>query len=128
MYVEDSECWSAVPGFEHYEANRLGTIRRKETGYILKSFRRKHAGTRYVRLYTAPGEARERSVASVVWAAFFKRWPDRGTYVCHEDGDLNNNHLDNLFLGTRVDVRKTQRRRDDIIWSQFLAEGGLANG
>lgn len=128
MYVEDSEHWSTVPGFEHYEANRLGVIKRKETGFILKPFRRKRGSTRYVRLYTTPGEARERSVASVVWAAFYKRWPDKGLYVCHADGDLDNNSLDNLFLGDRADVRRNQRRRDDIIWSQFLAEGGLANG
>lgn len=128
MYVEDSDYWSTVPGFEHYEVNRLGVIKRKETGYILKPFKRKYGTTRYVRLYTTPGEARERSVASVVWAAFYKRWPDKGVYVCHADGDTSNNSLDNLFLGTRVDVINTRRRRDDIIWSQFLAEGGLANG
>lgn len=128
MYVKDSEYWAIVPGFEHYEVNRLGMIKRKETGYILKPFKRRYGATRYVRLYTAPGEAKERSVASVVWAAFYKRWPDKGVYVCHADGNLENNSLENLFLGTRVDVRNTQRRRDDIIWSQFLAEGGLANG
>ena len=125
MYVEDSECWSTVPGFEHYEANRLGQIKRKETGFILKPFKRRHSTSRYVRLYTTPGEARERSVASVVWAAFYKRWPDKGSYVCHADGDLENNSLDNLFLGTRADVRNTQRRRDDLIWAKILEEGGL---
>ena len=128
MYVEDSEYWTTVPGFEHYEVNRLGAIKRKETGFILKPFKRKYGATRYVRLYTSPGVARERSVASVVWAAFYKRWPDKGLYVCHADGNLENNSLENLFLGTRVEVRNTQRRRDDIIWSQFLEEGGLANG
>ena len=125
MYVEDSEYWSTVPGFEHYEANRLGQIKRKETGLILKPFKRRHSTSRYVRLYTTPGEARERSVASVVWAAFYKRWPDKGSYVCHADGDLENNSIDNLFLGTRSDVRKTQRRRDDVIWAKILEEGGL---
>ena len=125
MYVEDSECWSTVPGFEHYEANRLGMIKRKDTGFILKPFKRRHSTSRYVRLYTTPGEARERSVASVVWAAFYKRWPDKGLYVCHADGDLENNSIDNLFLGTRSDVRKTQRRRDDVIWAKILEEGGL---
>jgi hypothetical protein len=124
MYVEDSENWATVPGFAHYEANRLGTIRRKDTGVTLRPFKRK-GKSRYVRLYTTPGEARERSVASVIWAAFYKRWPDRGLYVCHSDGDLDNNSLDNLFLGTRSDVRKTQRRRDDIIWAQLLEEGEL---
>ena len=125
MYVEDSEYWSTVPGFEHYEANRLGQIKRKDTGLILKPFKRQHSSSRYVRLYTTPGEARERSAASVVWAAFYKRWPDEGLYVCHADGDLENNSIDNLFLGTRSDVRKTQRRRDDIIWAQLQEEGEL---
>lgn len=125
MYVDDSERWSTVPEFEHYEANRLGMIKRKETGLILKPFRRRKSTSRYVRLYTTPGVARERSVASVVWAAFYKRWPDKGLYVCHADGDLENNSIDNLFLGTRSDVNKNQRRRDDVIWAKILEEGGL---
>lgn len=125
MYKEYADIWADVPGFNHYEANRLGMIRRKDTGVILKPFKRRHGTSRYVRLYTTPGEARERSAASVVWAAFYKRWPDGGLYVCHADGDLENNSLDNLFLGTRSDVRKTQRRRDDRIWAQLLEEGEL---
>ena len=125
MFVEDFENWSTVPGFPHYEANRLGAIKRKDSGVILKPFKRRYSTTRYVRLYTTPGEARERSVASVIWAAFYKRWPDRGCYVCHADGDLENNSIDNLFLGTRSDVRKTQRRRDDLIWAQLQEEGEL---
>lgn len=124
MYEEYSDIWADVPGFNHYEANRLGTIRRKDTGIILRPFKRR-GNSRYVRLYTTPGEARERSVASVIWAAFCKRWPDRGLCVCHADGDLENNSLDNLFLGNRSDVRKTQRRRDDIIWAQLQEEGEL---
>ena len=125
MYVEDSEYWSTIPGFEHYEANRLGQIKRKDTGFILKPFKRRYGATRYVRLYTTPGVARERSVASVVWAAFYKRWPDKGLYVCHADGDLENNSIDNLFLGTRSVVSKNRRRRDDVIWAKILEEGGL---
>lgn len=127
MYKAYADIWAVVPGFPRYEVNRLGVVRVVGTGHILKPFLRR-SKTRYVRLYKAPRKPVEKTLASVVWAAFFKRWPDRGTYVCHTDGDLNNNNLDNLFLGTREDVRKTQRRRDDIIWSQFLEEGGLANG
>ena len=125
MYVEDAECWSTIPGFEHYEANRLGMIKRKETGFILKPFKRRYGATRYVRLYTTPGVAREHSVASAVWAAFYKRWPDKGLYVCHADGDLENNSIDNLFLGTRSVAAMNQRRRDDVIWAKILEEGGL---
>ena len=125
MYVEDSEYWSTVPGFEHYEANRLGQIKRKDTGFILKPFKRKYGATRYVRLYTTPGVARERSVASVVWAAIYKRGPDKGLFVCHADGDLENNSIDNLFLGTRSVATMNRRRRDDVIWAKILEEGGL---
>lgn len=124
MYKEYADIWADVPGFNHYEANRSGIVRRKDTGVTLRPFKRK-SNTLYVRLYTTPGEARERSVASVIWAAFYKRWPDGGLYVCHADGDLENNSLENLFLGNRSDVRKTRRRRDDIIWAQLLEEGEL---
>lgn len=123
MYVEDSENWATVPGFPHYKANRLGTIQRVDTGKILKPFTRR-GGTQYVRLYSTPGEAREKSVASVVWAAFYKRWPT-GSYVCHLDGDITNNELDNLFRGSRADSRNTRRRKDDIIWNRLVEEGEL---
>ena len=124
MYVEDAENWATVPGFPHYKANRLGMIQRVDTGNILKPFARRRTSTQYVRLYTTPGEAREKSVASVVWAAFYKRWPT-GSYVCHLDGDIANNKLDNLFRGSRADALKSQRRRDDIIWARLLEEGEL---
>ena len=124
MYKKYADIWADVPGFNRYEANRSGIVRRKDSGVTLRPFKRK-SNTLYVRLYTTPGEARECSVASVIWAAFYKRWPDRGLYVCHTDGDLENNSLENLFLGNRSDVRKTRRRRDDIIWAQLLEEGEL---
>lgn len=127
MYKEYANIWAEVPGFPRYEVNRLGDVRSVRTGRIVKPFLRR-SKTLYVRLYQTPRNPVEKTLASVVWAAFFKRWPDRGMYVCHADGNLENNNLDNLFIGTRGDVRKTQRRRDDIIWSQFLEEGGLANG
>ena len=127
MYKAYSDIWATVPDFPRYEVNRLGVVRVVDTGRVIKPILRQ-SKTLYVRLHQSPRKPVEKTLASVVWAAFFRRWPDRGTYVCHADGDLNNNNLDNLFLGTRGDVRNTQRRRDDIIWSQFLEEGGLANG
>lgn len=127
MYKSYADIWAIVPDFPRYEVNRLGVVRVVDTCRVIKSIRRR-SNTLYVRLYQTPRKPVEKTLASVVWAAFFKRWPDRGMYVCHKDGDVNNNNLDNLFLGTRGDVRKTQRRRDDLIWSQFLEEGGLANG
>lgn len=127
MYKAYEDIWATVLDFPRYEVNRLGTVRVVDTGHVIKPIRRR-SKTLYVRLYRTPRKPVEKTLASVVWAAFFGRWPDRGLYVCHTDGNLENNNLDNLFLGSLGDVRKTQRRRDDIIWSQFLEEGGLANG
>lgn len=127
MYKSYADIWATVPDFPRYEVNRLGMVRAVDTGHVLKPIRRR-SKTLYVRLYQTPQKPVEKTLASVVWASFFNRWPDRGLYVCHADGDLDNNSLDNLFLGSLSDVQKTQRRRDDIIWSQFLEEGGLANG
>lgn len=127
MYKEYVNVWATVPGFPRYEVNRLGVVRVVDTGYTIKPFRRR-GNTLYVRLFKATRRPKEKTLASVVWAAFFKRWPDRGLYVCHADGDLSNNSLDNLFLGTRADVCRTQRRRDDIIWERLLAEGELVHG
>lgn len=127
MYREYADIWASVPGFPRYEANRLGVVRNVDTGRVIKPIRRR-GNTQYVRLFNVTQRPAEKTLASVVWAAFFKRWPDRGMYVCHADGDLNNNCLDNLFLGCLGDVRKTQRRRDDIIWERLLAEGELVHG
>ena len=124
MYKSYADIWATVPGFPRYEVNRLGVVRIVNTGRTLKPIRRR-GNTLYVRLFNTTRRPAEKTLASVVWASFYKRWPDRGTYVCHTDGDLNNNSLDNLFLGTRDDVHKTQRRRDDIIWERLLAEGEL---
>lgn len=127
MYKAYKDIWATVPGFPRYEVNRLGVVRVVNTGHVLKPIRRRDSSL-YVRLFNTAQRPAEKTVASVVWASFFKRWPDRGTYVCHADGDLDNNNLENLFLGTRGDVSRTRRRRDDIIWERFLAEGELVNG
>lgn len=124
MYKSYADIWAVVPDFPRYEVNRLGAIRVVDTGHVLKPIRRR-GKTLYVRLYQTPRKPVEKTLASVVWAAFYKRWPDKGLYVCHADGDLDNNNLDNLFLGTRDDVQRNQRRRDDAIWAKILEEGGL---
>nr|DAM77326.1 MAG TPA: hypothetical protein [Caudoviricetes sp.] len=41
------------------------------------------------------------------------------------DGDVRNNALDNLYLGSRADVNKTRRRLDDTIWDRLQKEGEL---
>lgn len=127
MMLNDTDSWAPVPGFINYEANRLGEIRNVNTGELMKPFARRRSKSLYLRLYKTVGTATERSVASIVWAAFYKRWPT-DSYVCHADGDVRNNAIDNLFLGSRSDVAKTRRRMDDTIWNRMIEEGELVHG
>lgn len=124
--LDDLDIWARVPNFPQYEVNRLGDIRRVYTGVLLKPFTR-NGETLYVRLYKSSGTVSEKTVASVVWAAFYKRWPS-DSFVCHTDGDVRNNALDNLYLGSRADVNKTRRRLDDTIWDRLQKEGELVHG
>lgn len=118
--------WARVPNFPQYEVNRLGDIQRVGSNVRLQPFTR-NGRTLYVRLYNSSGKASEKTVASVVWAAFYKRWPT-DSFVCHTDGDVRNNALDNLYLGSRADVNKTRRRLDDTIWDRLQKEGELVHG
>lgn len=120
------DIWARVPNFPQYEANRLGDIRKASSGKRLTPFNR-NGKTLYVRLYKSSGAPSEKTVASVVWAAFFKRWP-KDSYVCHFDGNVRNNALDNLYLGSRADVNRTRRRLDDAIWGRLQKEGRLVHG
>ena len=124
--LDDVDIWARVPNFPQYEVNRLGDIRRVCTGVLLKPFTR-NGQTLYVRLYNSSGTVSERTVASVVWAAFYKRWPT-DSFVCHADGDVRNNALTNLYLGSRADVNRTRRRLDDTIWDRLQKEGELVYG
>ena len=124
--LDDLDIWARVPNFPQYEVNRLGGIRRVYTGVLLKPFTR-NGKTLYVRLYKSSGTVSEKTVASVVWAAFYKRWPT-DSFVCHTDGDVRNNALDNLYLGSRADVNNTRRRLDDTIWGRLQKEGELVHG
>nr|DAT35099.1 MAG TPA: PROTEIN/DNA Complex catalytic motif, Helix-turn-helix DNA [Caudoviricetes sp.] len=117
------DIWSRVPNFPQYEANRLGEIRNVSSGKRLTPFNR-NGRSLYVRLYSSSGKTFEKTVASVIWAAFFKRWPT-DSYVCHFDGDVENNALDNLYLGSRADISRTRRRLDDAIWDRLKKEGNL---
>lgn len=124
--LDEVDIWARVPNFPQYEANRLGDVRKINSIVVLRPFTR-NGKTLYVRLYKSSGMASEKTVASVVWAAFYKRWPI-DSFVCHADGDVRNNALDNLYLGSRADVNQTRRRLDDTIWDRLQKEGELING
>ena len=121
--LDDVDIWAYVPKYPRYEVNKFGAVRNVDSGVLLRPFTR-NGRTLYVKLYGSPGRASEKTVASVVWAAFHKRWPN-GSYVCHLDGDVTNNSIENLYLGSQSDVNRTRRRLDDTIWDILHKEGDI---
>ncbi len=57
------------------------------------------------------GVRHTRSVQVWVWAAFNGRLPNQGEWVIHIDGDINNNRINNLRIGSQSDVGRIVYRK-----------------
>lgn len=113
MGVPDSECWLPVPDWEgFYEVSNTGLVRSTDRVIAISdgSSRRlrgrqirprpNHGGHLYISL-SRPGEkCRKHPIHRLVLAAFVGPCPG-GMEGCHYDGDPANNHLANLYWGTR---------------------------
>lgn len=102
----DGEEWRPVPGYEGmYEVSNLGRVKslgtsRNRPPTILRICVKQH-GYRYAALHQA-GRRRCPTLHRVVLEAFVGPCPD-GREGCHIDDDKSNNHLSNLYWGTRSD-------------------------
>jgi hypothetical protein len=104
-----NEEWRAID--QHYEVSNLGSVRRKETGYVL-SQTTTAKGYRRVTLWTPK---RTLMVHRLVGQAFVPN-PDNKPFINHLDCDRSGNHSDNLEWCTQAEnVRYSARlgRYDD---------------
>lgn len=101
----DGETWRPVPGFESwYEVSSLGRVKslgtsRSHRPRILRQ-NLKHNGYLSVCLYRGDCRQRRRMVHRLVLTTFVGECPDEHQ-ACHRDGNGSNNHLLNLYWGTR---------------------------
>ncbi len=114
IFGSEVERWLPIPGWEdEYEVSDLGRVRSLERlvetsdgrlhpvrGRVLNPSRRA-GGYRYVNL-KRPGVCEKRSVHLLVLLAHVGPRPD-GQETRHLDGNPENNRLDNLKYGTRVE-------------------------
>lgn len=92
----EPEVWVTVAQNDNYKVSNYGRIKNADTGRMmaLRVNKDGHGGL-YVRLnHNAIQVARY--VSHIVGAAFLKGYDDRYVMV-HQDGDLTNNHIDNLI-------------------------------
>ena len=78
-------------------------ISTKGTKKILKPDNSRNRGNRNepsykVRLFSLTKKPKNKRLATIVAAAKYRRWPLSFEQVCHEDGNPQNNHPDNLSI------------------------------
>lgn len=114
-----TEVWKPVVGWEGlYEVSNYGNVRsvdrfvrywrgqRLHKGKIISPARERNGATyRLTLLLCANGKSRHARVHTLVAAAFIGPKPDN-TEVCHNDGNAENNHAENLRYGTRLENTK----------------------
>ncbi|MEQ1663212.1 MAG: NUMOD4 domain-containing protein [Thiobacillus sp.] len=94
------ELWADIPGFEgDYQASTLGNVRSIKRGLCRMLNQVVSTGGYKVVCLSLHGKAKSRRVHQLV-AMTFIRLPERGEYVCHNDGDRANNRPENLRIDT----------------------------
>lgn len=98
-----TEKWKAVPGTEgRYSISNFGRVRsyagRKPR--ILKTHAANQRGD-YAFFPCVNNKRQIRYVAKAVVRAFLGVEPSKTVRIKHKDGDLSNNHVDNLFVVER---------------------------
>lgn len=125
MMIEE---WKPLRETDKYEASNEGRIRATKTGRIMKTQIDEQG--RETLTIVVNGKKCHRRVARLIAEAFYGATCD-GLEVYHYDGDLLNNYLDNLRIGTRTDsVRnsfRTGRHRATVIGVRVVETGEVFN-
>lgn len=95
--------WKTIPGFEKYEINTLGQVRRIGKTRIKKStINHRAGGYEMIQLYGADSTPYNLYVHRLMAEAFLGGFPE-GTETRHLDSNPRNNRLDNLAVGTKAE-------------------------
>jgi hypothetical protein len=95
---DDPATWRPVIGFEQYEMNENGSLRRVDTKRVLKITENNTASA--YRLIK-DGRAHTVSVHYAVAMAFIPGFDREKHFIRHRDGDKRNNRADNLIVKDR---------------------------
>lgn len=102
--------WRDIEGFEQYEINAFGDVRRKDTGYILTPFMNKG----HLVVCLAVGPKRKNVLVKKEVAKLFVDNPYNYRYVKFYDGDPMNCRADNLYW-SEFPSKKASRQIYDLL-------------
>ena len=105
--------WKRIPGFSRYEVSSDGRVRRAEgnargpagselTRHPRNAGQQAHRQRPAVTLYDAAGRRAVRNVNRLVAEAFIPN-PEGKPLVCHRDGDVRTDTVQNLYWGSHLD-------------------------
>lgn len=127
-----NEMWTDVKDFNLYECSNFGRIRNKNNKKLKHLFVDKHERVDYPRLKVTlqinnSSKMKKMSVSRIIFSSFNKNVDVQKLIVRHLDGNVWNNELNNLILGTTKDnyqdsvlhksnaILKTKHRLLDIL-------------
>lgn len=120
---KELEVWADVPGYEgHYQVSNLGRVRSLDRivthkngakhfkeGQIQKP--QDNGNGRLYKQLKRDGTYKNYYISRLVMLAFVGERPE-GYAICHDDGDIKNNRLDNLRYDTNLENNIDQFRHD----------------
>lgn len=113
-----NEQWADIPGFDgEYQASTLGHVRSVKRGSCRMLNQVVSTGGYKLVCLSLHGKAKNRRVHQLI-AITFIRLQKHGEYVCHNDGDRTNNHLENL----RIDTPRANARDMDKHGTRAIGE------
>lgn len=123
------EVWTEIPGFPGYEVSNCGNVRTYRSQNGRGAFndaprpvkQDKAKGKKYFRVsLSVDGKRFHKRVHVLVLTAFRSERPSPKHDGCHDDGNAENNHLSNLYWGTK------QENADDHIRHGTQCRGSLS--
>jgi hypothetical protein len=140
------EVWKEIPGFSDYEVSNHGRIRSKERKKKYKSGRtmhlkakeksiRKHPSNQFMMTDLIDSKGKRKTVyphKAVAQAFLENDKPRKKRVVIHLDGNISNNHVDNLKWATYSEsIRigfETGKRDNSKLWETRRAKYGPKGG
>lgn len=99
---DPEERWKSILGFSCYEASTNGRVRRKDNHRLLTPSPNILTGRLYISLIGDAGKRKNLQLARVIAQTFINHDPTHNT-VNHKDGDILNNHVENLEWMTQAE-------------------------
>lgn len=108
--------WITHYEYQNLQASSDGRVRLTNSQREIRVWRVRNG--QYIR-FRYQGKVLTKTVASIVFEAFYGRPAKPGMLVCHLNGDCDDNSIENLVEGDRKYSRLSFARRDEAILNEI---------